>query len=147
MRVKSSEVRDREYQALAEFRYRLRQFLRFSQRAAMAAGLEPQQHQALLALRGLPAGQLPTVGRLAERMQLRHHSVVELVDRLAAKGLVRRTRDAEDRRRVQVRVTARGERVLRRLARDHHAELSAQGPRLAASLNQLLGPRSAGPRP
>ncbi|HYX50470.1 MAG TPA: helix-turn-helix domain-containing protein, partial [Ktedonobacteraceae bacterium] len=76
------EISITEYQTLAEFRYQLRRFLRFSEQAARAAGLEPQQHQLLLALKGLPEGRKATIGALAERLQLTHHSTVELVDRL-----------------------------------------------------------------
>lgn len=112
-----------EVRALAEFRYQIRRFLRFSERAARAAGLEPRQHQLLLAVKGLPLGRLATVGEIAERLQVRHHSAVELIDRLAARGLVRRRRHAPDRRQVVVRLSARGEAVLRELSLVHLAEL------------------------
>src|SRR5437588_7061226 len=89
-----------DYRALAEFRYQIRRFLRFSEEAAYAAGLEPQQHQLLLAIKGLPEGRKATIGELAERLQLRHHSTVELIDRLVKRELVERHRDEEDQRRV-----------------------------------------------
>ena len=89
-----------DYEALSEFRYMIRCFLEFSQNAAREAGLTPGQHQALLAIRGFPAGQGVTVGDLAERLRVRHHSAVELVDRLAEAGLVLRSPDATDHRRV-----------------------------------------------
>src|SRR5689334_2883021 len=89
-----------EYRALAEFRYRVRCFLRFSEAAARSAGLAPQQHQLLLAVRGTRGNDAPTIGALAERLQLRHHSTVELVDRMEARGLVRRARRGGDRRQV-----------------------------------------------
>jgi len=111
------------YRALAEFRYQIRRFLAFSERAARRAGLEPRQHQLLLAVKGLPAGRLATIGEIAERLQVRHHSAVELVGRLAAAGLVRRRRHPADRRQVVVRLTARGEAVLADLSRHHAAEL------------------------
>ena len=89
-----------DYQALAELRYQVRLFLRFSEEAARKLGLEPQQHQLMLAIKGLPTGMLPTIGTLAERMQIQHHSAVELVNRLSSRGLVRRSRAGEDRRQV-----------------------------------------------
>src|SRR5579884_643037 len=102
-----------DYRALAHFRFELRRFLAFSERAAHAAGLEPQQHQLLLALKGLPsAEQPPTIGNVAGWLVIQHHSAVELVDRAVARGLVRREHDLTDRRRVLVQLTADGEHVL-----------------------------------
>jgi DNA-binding MarR family transcriptional regulator len=126
------------YREMAEFRYQLRRFLRFSELAAPAAGLQPQQYLLLLALRGLPPGMQPTVGALAERLQLRHHSTVELVDRLERRGLVRRMRGALDRRQILLRTTPRGERVLRRLAQHHREALRMVGPRLVRTLRAVL---------
>src|SRR5271169_3462761 len=114
-----------DYRDLAEFRYQIRRFLHFSEQAARRAGLEPAQHQLLLAVKG-HAGE-PTVGDLAERLQLRHHSVVGLIDRLAESGLVRRNRAGGDRRQVRVRLTPKGDAVLRKLSLDHRAELGAAG--------------------
>src|SRR4029077_10939802 len=105
-----------DYCALATFRYELRRFLRFSEEAARAIGLEPRQHQLLLAVRGMPAGVAATVGALAERLQLRHHSAVELVDGGEARRLVRRPPYRADRRRVIVHLTPAGARLLRRLS-------------------------------
>jgi DNA-binding MarR family transcriptional regulator len=116
-----------DYRALAEFRYRIRLFLRFSEQAARAAGLQPQQHQLLLALRGLPPETEPTVSVLAERLQIRHHSVVELIDRLEERQLVRRRRGEQDRRKVLVEVAPEGDRLLQKLAVEHRAELEAAG--------------------
>src|SRR5262247_1555041 len=113
----------RDYRALARFRHLLRRFLTFSEAAARAAGLQPHQHQLLLAAKGVPEGELPTIGVLARMLQLRHHSTVELVDRLARKGLVERFRSESDRRRVIVRITPRAERILRSLSLKHRAEL------------------------
>lgn len=127
-----------EYQELAEFRYQIRRFLHFSEQAARAAGVEPQQHQLLLALKGLPQGRQATIGELAGRMQLQHHSTVELVNRLAERGFVQRCRDEEDQRRVLVSITARGEEILRELSFEHRAELRTSGPALAKALNALL---------
>jgi DNA-binding MarR family transcriptional regulator len=127
-----------EYQTLAEFRYQLRRFLRFSEQAARAAGLEPQQHQLLLALMGLPEGKKATIGTLAERLQLAHHSTVELVDRLVERGFIQRSRDEADQRQVLVTLTAQGEEVLRDLSLSHRTELRSFGPTLVQVLNTLL---------
>jgi DNA-binding MarR family transcriptional regulator len=127
-----------EYRALAEFRFQLRRFLHFSEQAARAAGLEPQQHQLLLTLRGFPTGPPVTIGDLAERLLLQHHSTVELVDRSSRQGLVERQRDEADRRRVFVRLTAAGEAVLRDLSLPHREQLRTAGPTLARALNALL---------
>jgi DNA-binding MarR family transcriptional regulator len=123
---------------LAEFRYQIRRFLRASERAARACGLEPQQHQLLLAIRGFPDGQQATVGTLARRLLLAHHSVVELIDRLQARGLVRRQRSARDRRVVIVSLTTRGRRLLRRLSLQHRRLLEEAGPELVRALQQVL---------
>ena len=129
---------DAEYGALARFRYHLRRFLHFSEQAARAAGLEPHQHQVLLALKGLGQAGGATVGPLADWLQVRHHSAVELVDRTARRGLVERVPDPADRRRVLVRLTPAGEGVLHRLSVEHQAELRTAAPALLASLSLLL---------
>lgn len=127
-----------EYQALAEFRYQLRRFLRFSEQVTRESGLEPQQHQLLLALKGLPEGRNATVGDLAERLQLRHHSTVELIDRLAERGLIERSRDETDQRRVLINLTPYGEEVLQKLSVLHRTELQSTGPALVQALNELI---------
>ncbi len=127
-----------EYQTLAEFRYQLRRFLRFSEQTARAAGLEPQQQQLLLAVKGLPQGRKATVGTLAERLQLVHHSTVELIDRLVERGFVQRCRDEADQRRVLVTLTPQGEEILRKLSLAHQAELRSVGLELIQMLNTLL---------
>ncbi len=132
------EVPITEYQTLAEFRYQLRLFLRFSEQAARAAGLEPQQHQLLLAVKGLPAGRKATISALAERLQLAHHSTVELVDRLAERGFIQRCRNEADQRQVLVRLTPQGEEMLRVLSLAHRAELQSTGPALVQALTLLL---------
>ncbi|MCC6527591.1 MAG: winged helix-turn-helix transcriptional regulator [Polyangiaceae bacterium] len=132
-----------DYAALAELRHQIRRFLVFSEGAARAAGLEPRQHQLLLAVKGLPATERPTIGELAGRLQVRHHSLVELVDRCVAARLVTRRPSAADRREILVHVTARGERVLRRLSIAHQAELGTAGPALARALRTILSPRRA----
>src|SRR5215831_13720467 len=102
------EITLSEYQSLAEFRYQLRCFLHFSEQAARAVGLEPQQHQLLLTLKGLPFGRSATVSELAERLQIRHHSTVELIDRMVDRNLIKRSRDENDQRKVIIHLTPYG---------------------------------------
>jgi DNA-binding MarR family transcriptional regulator len=135
-----------DYQALAEFRYRIRRFLRFSEQAARAAGLEPQQHQLLLALKGLPGEKKRTISALAERLQIEHHSTVELIDRLEERHLIRRSRDKFDRRQVLVSITAKGEEILEHLSLHHLDEIQSVGPDLARVLSRLLSRLSSGER-
>ena len=137
-----ADLDDRDYAALADFRHQLRRFLAFSEERARAVGLEPRQHQVLLALRGLPASTAPTVGALAGRLLLRHHTVVELVDRLERRGLVRRTRSSTDRRQAHLAITPRGRETLRRLAIAHRDELDTVGAALVKSLRRVLRERS-----
>jgi DNA-binding MarR family transcriptional regulator len=127
-----------EYQALAEFRYQLRNFLAFSEQAARTVGLEPQQHQLLLMLKGLPTHDKVTIGNLAERLKIRHHSMVELVDRVAEENLVQRRRDKQDQRRVLVTLTSHGNDVLRKLSMLHHMELCLTGPALVGALRAII---------
>lgn len=127
-----------DFQALAEFRYQLRRFTRFSEQAVRAVGLEPQQHQLLLAVKGLPNGKIATVGTLADRLQIEHHSAVELINRLAEKGLVERRRDEADMRRVLVSLTDAGEALLHKLSVYHRAELRSNGSALVRSLQELI---------
>lgn len=140
----SAEITHAEYQALAEFRYRLRRFTHFSEQAAREAGLEPQQHQLLLALRGFPEDQPVTIGDLADRLLLHHHSTVELIDRSAKQGFVERQRDDADRRRVIIRLTTAGAAILRDLSVHHRSELRTTGPALAAALTALLSGAEGG---
>lgn len=126
-----------EYRALAEFRYRIRRFLAFSEDLARAAGMEPQQHQLLLAIKGLPDGAIATIGELAERLQLKHHSTVELVNRLEKTGYVTREPGKQDRRQVIVHLTPAGASILRKLSLAHHQELEIAGPRLAKALRAI----------
>lgn len=127
-----------DYQALAEFRYQIRRFLSFSERAARAAGIEPQQHQLLLALKGLPPDRQPTIGTIAERLCVTHHTAVGLVDRLGATELVERVRGVSDRRQVHVRITPRGEALLSQLSAEHKAQLQTVGPVLLGALSAIL---------
>jgi DNA-binding MarR family transcriptional regulator len=135
-----------DFQALAELRHQIRCFLRFSERAAREAGLEPRQHQLMLALKGLPAGVRPRIGELAERLQIQHHSAVELVNRLAAEGYVKRQRDGKDRREVLLFLTPSGEKVLRQLSLHHDNELRVMGPELLRALKRVIVPSSNSPR-
>jgi len=132
-----------DYRSLAELRYQIRRFLQFSEEAARHARLEPRQHQLLLALKGLPESTRPCVGVLAERLQIRPHSAVELVNRLAKRGLVRRRRDGSDRREVLLALTRKGEEVLRELSLHHRAELRSAGPALMAALEDVLSASKA----
>src|SRR5579863_362443 len=127
-----------DYRALAEFRYQIRRFLHFSEQVARQAGLESQQHQFMLALKGLPEGKQATISYLAERLQLQHHSTVELVNRLVENGYVERHRDEVDQRRVIVTLTPYGEEILRELSLFHRTELQTTGPALVEALNALL---------
>ena len=135
---KASDLSLGAYRSLGEFRHQIRRFLHFSEEAARTHGIEPQQHQLLLAIKGLPAGMQPTVGELARRLQLRHHSVVELVDRLTERGAILREAGTEDRREVLVRLTASGERLLGKLSLIHQAELRTAGPGLRDALHAVL---------
>jgi DNA-binding MarR family transcriptional regulator len=132
------EITTAEYRALAELRYRIRLFLREGDAVAHAAGLEPQQYLLLLAIRGLPEGEEATVRTLAERLVLKHHSVVELIDRLEMHGYVRRTRGREDRRRVLVSLLPRGERMLEQVAMHRISELRSNGTALVNAMSALL---------
>jgi len=127
-----------DYVALARFRHEIRRFQNFSEQAAREAGIEPQQHQALLAIKGLPRGSDATVGMLAERLLIRHHSAVELTDRLEAKGLIQRSRSRADRREVILHLTQRGEKVLSRLSLPHRAELRSVARDLLGALEAAL---------
>jgi DNA-binding MarR family transcriptional regulator len=131
-------ARDVDYQALAELRHQLRRFLTFSETQARAAGIEPQQHQVLLAIKGLPDGLRPTISVLAERLVLKHHTVVGLADRLVAAEFAVRVPNPSDRREILLQITARGERVLRTLSLAHQAELSHSGPTLVMALRRAL---------
>lgn len=127
-----SGVRDEDYRRLLGFRTELRRFLRWSESEAREAGLTPAQHQLLLAVRGHPDPAGPTIGELAEYLVLRHHSVVELIDRAAKAGLVERVGDADDHRIVRLRLTRQGERAIERLSRLHLEEIRRLAPLLSS---------------
>ncbi|HVL23802.1 MAG TPA: MarR family transcriptional regulator [Thermomicrobiales bacterium] len=138
----SDELSRERYQALAEFRYQVRRFQRFSDEAARAADLEPQQHQILLAIKGSDAESM-TIGELAERLQIQHHSAVELVARAASRGLVTRERGEADRRQVFVGLTPAGEAALRELSSTHHRELLSAAPELIRVLQRVIADESS----
>jgi DNA-binding MarR family transcriptional regulator len=134
------------YRQLAEFRRQIRRFLHFSEEAARQHGIEPQQHQLLLALKGLPAGVRPTVSALSSRLCIRHHSTVELINRLVDRGAVVRRTSEEDRREVLVELTALGEEILEKLSSEHWREVQISGPELARTLEAIFenGPHMSG---
>lgn len=135
--VPTSDVTISDYRALAEFRYQIRRYLAFGDEAAEAAGLRPRQYQLLLALKGLPDGTEATITNLAERLGIRHHSTVELVDRLESRGLVERERSDVHRSFVFVRITKTGEAMLRKLVASRKADLKTAGPILVRALTTL----------
>ena len=137
--MKTEDVSPTQYQALSEFRYQIRKFLCFSENAARSAGLEPQQHQLLLAVRGFAGeGDGPTIGYLAERLQLRHHSTVELIDRMEKRKMVHRRVSEQDRRRVMIGLTKTAENLLKNLSTQHITEIRQMGPGLVAALQHVL---------
>jgi DNA-binding MarR family transcriptional regulator len=126
-----------EYLALAEFRYQLRRFLRHMEDATRALGVNPQQYQLVLAVKGLPRDVTPTISHLAERMQLNHNSMVELVDRCEEQKLLRRSRSGDDRRQVTLSITPEGEGLLRKLGVAARQELREMGPMLVETVLRL----------
>ena len=133
-RMRKALLDPQDYGTLAEFRYLIRCFLEFSQTAARAAGLTTRQHQALLAIKGFRRHASPTVGDLAERLRIQHHSAVELMDRLVEAGLIVRAHDTGDRRRVLLTLTEAAEEHLADLSTVHLEELH----RLRATLLEIL---------
>ncbi len=133
-----SMLGDQEYRELAEFRYQIRRFLRVTEDESRKAGIEPQQYLLLIAVRGMPNGLTPTLTNIAERLQLRHNSVVELVDRCEERGLVTRSAEQDDRRTVAVALTDEGAMILERLATLFHKQLRQLAPELVGALHALL---------
>ena len=127
----SDDLNREQYRELAEFRRQIRQFLHFSETTAKEHGIEPQQHQLLLAVHGLPEGVKPTIREIASRLFIQHHSAVELVNRLERTGAVARHAGIEDKREVLVRLTPAGRATLRKLALAHRTELERTGPELS----------------
>jgi DNA-binding MarR family transcriptional regulator len=134
----STRHREVHFKAMAELRYQIRRFLRFSENAARQAGIEPQQHQLLLAVKGLPDGVSPTITVLAERMQLQHHSTGGLIDRLVARGFLVRLRATDDRRQVLVKLTHDGENFLQKLALPHLHEIQSIAPTCVTVMQSLI---------
>ena len=134
----AKEITTAEYRALAELRYRIRKFVRDGDIVARSAGLEPQQYLLLLAIRGMPEGEEPTIRSLAERLALKHQSTVELIDRLESHGYVRRARSRDDRRRVLVSLLPRGEQLLEEVAQQRISELRSSGTAFVNAISALL---------
>ena len=139
MLSRTATLSPEDYSALGEFRYRIRCFLHFSESAAREEGLEPQQHQLLLAVRSLDPSNGPTIRALAEHLLIRHHSAVGLIDRMEERGLIERVRGIDDRRQVRVRLTTQGAEKLTRLSVIHRDELRNSGPTLVEALGSVLG--------
>lgn len=137
----AEKITEAEYAALAELRYRIRRFLQEGDATTRQAGLEPQQYLLLLAIRGLPPGQEASIRTLAERLSLRHHSTVELIDRMEARGYVKRMRGREDRRQVLISLQPRGEKLLEKVVEQRIIELRANGRALVEAISALLEPR------
>lgn len=136
-------ISDTKYRALAELRCCIRHFIQEGDAAAQRANLEPQQYLLLLAIRGLPQGAVATIRTLAERMALKHHSAVELIDRLESHGLVRRSRSPVDKREVRVSLLPRGSKLLERVARERLTELKTSGAALADAIITLVERRTS----
>lgn len=128
-----------DYWTLAELRYQIRRFLRIRELAARAQGVEPQQYVLLLQVKGLEGRRPATIGTLAERLQVAHHSAVELVDRLVRRGMLERRTMSPDRRSVVVQLTPKGSRLVRSIAGESLSELRVEGPALVAVLRRLIG--------
>jgi DNA-binding MarR family transcriptional regulator len=141
--IKQQPLDDAGYIALAEFRYQLRKFMRHMEERVRDLGVNPQQYQLVLAIKGLPPGHAPTIGRLAERMQLNHNSMVELADRSEKAGLLRRGRAGLDRRQVILSITGDGEALLRKLGSAAREELVDSGPSMIRALQRLRLDRAA----
>jgi len=138
-----SKITKAHYETLAEFRYALRKFMRFSEDAAQSAGVTPQQHQAMLAIKGFPGRDRITIGELSERLQIKHHSVVGLADRLVVEKYVQRLTDQKDHRQVHLMLTTRGEAVLEKLSATHQEQLRRVGPQINQLLESLRGENPA----
>ncbi len=140
--VRTRKLAPHDYEVLAEFRYLLTRFSAFSEQAAREAGLAPRQHRALLAIKGYPGAGAMTIGHLAQRLGIRHHSAGELVTRLVSRGYLTRREDSHDRRRVLLCVTLSGEKALSGLSEAHRRELGRLAPLLSALLGRLGPPEN-----
>jgi len=141
-----SKVATADYRALAQFRYEIRKFLAFSEAAARGAGIEPQQHQALLAIKGLPEGVEPTIGALAERLCVQHHTAVALVDKIEERLWAKRQRGTIDRRQVLITLTPKGSALLAKLSAMHRDQLGTVGSKMVQALDVIVSAQ-AGKRP
>ena len=141
----SDTIREREYRGLAELRYHLRKFLQEGDTTARQTGLEPQQYLLLLAIRGLPDGLTATISTLAERLSLRHHSTVELIDRMETRGYIRRMRGKVDRRQVLISLQPKGEKLLEKVVGQRIVELRSHGRALVEAISSVLESRVASP--
>jgi DNA-binding MarR family transcriptional regulator len=137
MKPRASQITKSQYELLSALRHSLRRFQRFSRDAALAADLTPQQHQAMLAIKGFPGRDYVSMGELADRLQVRHHSAVGLVDRLVERKLAVRAHSAVDRRRVEVRLSPRGEACIESLSAAHLREIRNLGPGLQRLLRTI----------
>jgi len=135
--AETGEMTKTEYEQLAGFRYALRLFFAFSEGHVRSVGMTPRQYQALLAIKGYPGREQATIGELAEQLQLKHNSTVELIDRLVEERLAERHRDGSNRKQVYVRLTDRGEEILMQLAATHRQQLQRLSPQLLAALRSL----------
>ncbi len=129
---RNTRFSDQDYRDILAFRDQLRRFLAWSEKQCRAAGLSPSQHQLLLAVRGHPSAEAPTIGEIAEHLQLRHHSAVGLIDRAEAAGLIRRVHDRNDRRMVRIALEPMGEEALEELTALHITELAVLAEASAA---------------
>ncbi len=145
MNVSPRPLQPLEYESLAEFRYQIRKFLRHMDKEVRAVGLNPQQYQVLLAIKGLPPERMITVGAIAERLQVNHNSMVELLNRCEQRELITRTRSDADRRRVELAITPRGDEILGKLSRASRQELRSIGKTLVRSVGQLIQPLARKP--
>jgi DNA-binding MarR family transcriptional regulator len=136
----NGRLRQSDFRLLAEFRFVLRRFMRFSEDAAAKVGLEPQQHQTLLVIKAYEGEGRPSIGHIAEQLGVRHHSAVGLVNRLVEAKLLTRTIDAVDRRRVNLGLTSKADRTLAALSSAHRDELRQMAPMLRATLSRLESP-------
>lgn len=135
-RKQAAQLKKEDYELLSEFRYRLRRFLGFSENAAIEHGLTPQQYQSMLSIHGFPGRDWVTIGELAERMQIEHHSAGDLVRRMQSVGLVKKEVSPDDRRVMQIHLTESGLNVLNKLIRVHQDELGLVGPKLIGLLKE-----------
>ncbi len=137
--AKTAKIKQTEYEVLAGLRYALRQFLRFSEEVARSTGITPQQHQALLAIKGFPGRNRVTIGELAERLQIRHHSAVGLTDRLVVKGFLARKPAPQGPASGLSDTDSAGRRVLEELTAAHKEQLRRVGPQIESFLKRLRG--------